>query len=110
MIKIKEDLNNIYFMDLETNELISTPRLIVLYNIINKGKIHGFGKSVDGNITVVIYNDENSKPIPLIHYYKFVSPAIFNNVIKGEGVNEFIELALEGAYPSYVEPIPLYLI
>jgi hypothetical protein len=108
MIKVKPNMNNITFLDLETGDLIVVPRPIVLYNVIKKGKIHGFGKSVDGKITVAIYMDEGNKPIPMLHYYRFVSQNVYDKVMNGSGVEDFIELALEGAYPSYVESIEPY--
>jgi hypothetical protein len=108
MIKVKPNMNNITFLDLETGDLIVVPRLIVFYNVIKKGKIYGFGKSVDGKITVAIYMDEDNKPIPMLHYYRFVSQNIYDKVMNGSGVEDFIELALEGAYPSYAESIEPY--
>lgn len=110
MIKIKNTPNTISFLDFETGDIISIPRPIVVYNVIKKGKIYAFGKSVDGKVTVVIYSDKDGKPIPNIHYYRFVSPVVYNKVIKGEGVDDFIEFALEGAYPSYMEPIFPYFL
>lgn len=105
MIKVKNDLHYISFLDLETDELVKVPRPIVMYNIIKKGKIYGFGKSSDGRITVAIYMDEEGKPLPMLHYYRFVSKYIYDRVMNGDGVDDFVELALEGAYPSYVEPL-----
>lgn len=105
MIKVKYDMNNITFLDLETGDLITVPRPIVFYNTIKKGKIYGFGRSIDGKITVAIYMDENNKPLPKLHYYRFVSQNVYDKVMDGNMVDDFVELVSEGAYPSYVESL-----
>lgn len=102
--------NKLYYMNSD-GSMVSVPRPSAIpFNIIDIDKIKAVGYA-DG-ITMVIFKDDNFKPVNEIHFFKMVPKYLVDGLINGilGEVEDFLENALNGAYPDYVEKNRNYFI
>lgn len=92
-------------------EDVTLPRPQVCpFNIIKYNKIRVAG-SVNG-LLMVIFQDDKGQPEKTINWFRLVSPKLIKGIISGnhDACDKFIENALEGIYPVYIEESNNYFI
>lgn len=103
MKNVKLNLNTLSYLNDDGSIYLVTRPLGIPFNVINRNKIKAIGY-ING-ITMVIFMDENSKPANEIHFFRMVPKDIVNGLINkfDDKIEQFVENALNGVYPDYVE-------
>lgn len=81
------------------------------FNILgNCGKLKAVGYT--NGILACIFCDDNGKPTNYINYFKYVPILMVRKLINNntDVAKKFVEMAIEGNFPTYVEENPNYFI
>lgn len=104
MLKIvKLNPNKLNYMNPD-GSLVSVPRPSAIpFNVINMNKIKAAGYA--NGITMVIFMDDKFKAVDEIHFFRMVPTDMVEGLINGiaDKVEKFLQNALDGVYPDYVE-------
>lgn len=98
--------------DMGNGEMIEVDRpQSIPFNIIkNHNKIKAIGYS--NNILACVFCDDGHNPNMFINYFKSVPLLMIMKMLNGdiESIDRFIDYAIDGYFPTYIEENPNYLI
>lgn len=98
------------YLQYENDLRIPRPQAIP-FNVIKVGKIYAAGYS-DG-ITMIVFSNEENKPTNQINYFRMVPKAFVNALVSGDSqdiIEKFVDQAINGLYPVYIEDNPNYFL
>lgn len=80
------------------------------FNVIKKAKVYAAGYS--NGITMVIFSTEEGKPANQINYFRMVPKIYVDGLVSGDKdiIERFVDQAINGLYPVYIEDNPNYFL
>lgn len=80
------------------------------FNIVKKNKVYAAGHN--HGITMIIFATEGNKPENKVNYFRMVPSKIVEGLVTGDDyiIDKFVEQALSGLYPDYVEDNDVYFL